>query len=99
MAVLVVLTLVVGGGNLWASWDYVHAYTAGQDRLQAAQQQQGAAIEHKLCTTLNRLAALQPPPGNAAANPSRAYEQGEHAILSQLGPDVGCPPAAAKGGR
>ena len=47
-------------------------------------------LEQRLCTTLSRLAALQPPPGSPADNPSRAYLQGEHTVLAQLGPDVGC---------
>lgn len=57
---------------------------------QAAQQQQGQLVERKLCTTLGRLAVLQPPAGDPASNPSRAYLQGLHSTLSELGPDLGC---------
>lgn len=64
--------------------------TAAQHAEQVAQQRQGAAIEAKLCTSLARLAALKPPPGDPAANPSRAFEDEQHAVLAQLGPDVGC---------
>lgn len=64
----------------------VHYYSASQ----AAERRQGAVIEAKLCTTLGRLAALSPPPGSPAVNPSRAYEQSLHAVLAQLGPDIGC---------
>ena len=56
----------------------------------AAQQQAGQLVERKLCATLGKLAVLKPPPGNPAANPSRAYEQELHATLDQLGPDLGC---------
>ena len=61
-----------------------------QAASQAAQQRQGELVERKLCTTLDRLTRLQPPPGNPAANPSRAFDQKLHATLGQLGPDLGC---------
>lgn len=104
-----VLMFLASFANLAASWDEVHGYEAGQARLQASQQRQASAeqaaqrrqgvlIEQRLCTSLNRLAALSPPPGSPADNPSRAYEQDQHAILAELGPDVGCPPAPGKGG-
>lgn len=80
---LLALTLAMGAGNLWASWDEVHA-------SQAAQQRQGRVVEQKLCTTFGKLAANKPPPGNPAANPSRAYDQNNHAILDELGTDLGC---------
>jgi hypothetical protein len=57
---------------------------------QAAQQRQGQQVLAKLCATLDRLAALKPPSGSAASNPSRAYEQQLHATLAQLSPDIGC---------
>lgn len=87
---LLVLTLIVGGGNLWASYAQVQADKAAQHREQVAAQRAGALIEQRLCTTLRRLAADQPPAGSAAQNPSRAYEQSLHATLAQLGPDIGC---------
>ncbi len=81
---LLALTLIVGGGNLWASWDEVHAN-------QAAQQRAGQLLEEKLCATFGKLAALQPPAGNPATNPSRAYLQGQHDTLDEIGTDLGCP--------
>lgn len=57
---------------------------------QQAQQRQGRLVEHSICTTLGKLAALKPPAGNPATNPSRAYEDSLHATLDQLGPDLGC---------
>jgi hypothetical protein len=84
MGGLVALTLVVGGGNLWASYAQVQADKAQQQRA-------AEAVERKLCTTFAGLSARQPPPGNPKTNPSRAYEQWQHGVLVQLGTDVGCP--------
>lgn len=61
-----------------------------QGVTRAAQQRQGKLLERKLCTTFGRLAAEKPPPGNPQANPSRAYLQGQHAILAEVFPDLGC---------
>ncbi len=77
---LLALTLIMGAGNLWASWDEVHA----------SQQRQEQAVQEKLCTTFVALAALKPPPGPAAQYPGRGYEQSLHATLDQLGADYGC---------
>lgn len=91
---------------LWNSYE-VNANAAAQRSQQAAQLQQaaaeqaaqqraGAEIVGKLCTSLEPLtglARLKPPAGDAATNPSRAYEQQQYAILAplaQLGPDLGC---------
>ncbi len=81
--VLALLSLAVGGFSILFSVSYYH-------REAAAQQRQGAALEAKLCTSLDRLAGLQPPPGPATANPSRAYLLQQHQVLAELGPDVGC---------
>ena len=59
---LLALTLIMGAGNLWASWDEVHS-------SQAAQQRQGQAVEAKLCSTFGGLAALKPPAGDPRRNP------------------------------
>lgn len=85
LVVLGVLPLVLSALTLWGAAEYYH-------REQASQRAQGAQLEQRLCTTLGRLAALEPPPGSPAGNPSRAYLQQEHAVLAELGPDVGCRP-------
>lgn len=101
IVVLFLIAALSGVGNLFWTAHEVHSAAAAQQREQAmqqreaaavlaAQQRQGAALEQRLCTTLGRLTALKPPPGNPAANPSRAFDQQQHAVLAQLGPDVGC---------
>jgi hypothetical protein len=57
---------------------------------QAAQQRAGAVLEQKLCTTFGKLAALKPPAGDPATNPSRAFDDNLHATLDELGTDLGC---------
>ena len=80
---LAALSLLLSGAALLGAIRYYHVE-------QAAQQRQGAVFERRLCETLAEQAANEPPPGSAPVNPSRAWEQREHAILAQLGPDVGC---------
>jgi len=74
-----------------------HAVHGSQAAIQASyvseQQAQKRAAQTEfraLCTTFTKLAALQPPAGNPATNPSRAYLQGQHDTLDQLGTDLGC---------
>lgn len=80
---LLVLTLITGGANLWATFEVVHSNAA-------AQQRQGQIVEQKICSSFARLARLQPPAGNPRTNPSRAYLQEQHAALDELGADLGC---------
>lgn len=87
LLILVVLTAV---GNLWATHDEIGSANAQAAAQHVAARRAGEAVEQKLCHTLDALRALQPPPGSAAANPSRAYEQGLHQVLDRLGPDLGC---------
>lgn len=91
---LFVLTLALAAADLLYSVHYADALQASQQRQaaqqRAAQRAQGAAFERRLCTTLGRLAALQPPTGSSARDSSRAYLRSQHAVLAELGPDVGC---------
>ena len=101
--VLVALILGLSGANLlWTAHEVASATAAqraqaaaqqrAQRAAQAAAQRAGEAVGRKLCTSLEKLAALTPPAGSATANPSRAYEQAQHATLAELGPDIGCKP-------
>jgi|SRR5579859_1697158 len=102
IALMLLLVILVGAGNLWATYtinsktqsQFVSQQTS-QDKLaaqeKAAQRAQSEAVEHKLCTTLGRLASLHPPAGDPSANPSRAYDKALHDVLASLGPDIGCP--------
>ena len=103
---LLILVLIVGGGNLWATFEVnsaslaaEHRQAAAAQRLaareQAAQQRQGRMIVEKLCTGFGKLAALKPPAGANQANPSRLFELHQHNILDSLGSDIGC---SKKGG-
>lgn len=91
---LFVLAAVLGGASLLWTAHEVHAsqaaIQAAQHREQVIQQQAGAVLGRKLCITFGKLAALKPPPGSAARNPSRAYLQDQHDTLVQLGTDLGC---------
>jgi hypothetical protein len=88
--VLLALLLLVGGGNLWATYAQVHDYKAEQAREQAVQARQGAHVLHLLCASFGELASDTPPAGNPAQNPSRAFDQKQHVILVSLGTDLGC---------
>jgi hypothetical protein len=96
IAFFLLMVLLVGAGNLWATYSQFHSFKtqlAQQQAKQSAEQKAASkALSTKLCLTLGRLAALQPPAGNAQSNPSRAFDQEQHAILVQLGPDLGCKP-------
>jgi hypothetical protein len=98
---LLVLVLLVGGGNLWATHDQVAASAAqqkqNQDRQaalarqeQAAQRKAGLLIEAAICTDMGTMAKIPPPAGAASSNPSRAYEQDEHRAWAGLYSGLGC---------
>jgi type II secretory pathway pseudopilin PulG len=95
VVLFLIAALSSGSGWFWQAHE-TRAAVAAEQREQAAQRQQGAAIEDKLCKSLAPLASLatlQPPAGNPSDNPSRAYEQelsARLAPLAQLGPDIGC---------
>lgn len=96
VAVLVLVAIVLGGLNLLWTAHEVRADNAAQQRQEQQEQQEqqraGALLEQKLCTTFGKLAANKPPAGNPATNPSRRYDQNNHAILDELGADLGCRP-------
>jgi hypothetical protein len=87
---LFALAALSGAGNLLWTAHEVNAAAAAQRQEQAAQQQAAGVVQEKLCTTLRKLSALEPPPGNTLTNPSRGFDQDLHATLNELGPDLGC---------
>lgn len=100
IALVALVTAISGSSLLWsarqqqgyeASLHHQHVLAVrARAREQAVQDHAGEVIEQKLCQTFGRLAALKPPPGNPGTNPSRAFEQAQHAILVGVGPDIGC---------
>jgi type II secretory pathway pseudopilin PulG len=94
VAVLFVISAAIGLAAYIAAVNYYHRSQAAEQhqaqQQQAAQRAASAAFERKLCTSLNALAALSPPPGSPGDNPSRAYLLQQHHVLAELGPDVGC---------
>lgn len=94
LAGLAVLGLLLGVTGILFTVVYVNIthseIVASARAAQAAQQRQGEQLEAKLCASLARQAELKPPGGPPADNPSRAYLQQQHAVLAELGPDIGC---------
>jgi hypothetical protein len=97
---LLVLVLLVGAGNLWATNQYVSDYKqsqaqqeakqqAAQDAQVALQKKQGLEIEQKLCLSFGRLSSLNPPSGSPS-DKSRQYLEKQHDVLVSLGTDIGC---------
>lgn len=90
--ILVAIVIGLSGSELLWNVHQQRAFEQAQLAAQAAARRAEQLAEHKLCLTLDGLAALTPPPGNPAANPARAYDQQLHATLAQLAPDIGCGP-------
>ena len=94
LVVLFVLSVALAAANLfWTAHEAMAsqaAVQAAQVREQAAQQHADAVLSRKLCATFGKLAALDPPPG-------QAYEQSLRAVLGELGPDLRCAPRAGSG--
>lgn len=83
--------MVAAGAALTLAMALGWSYTTYAIRTsQAAQEKVGQAVNIKICHTLQLLASDQPPAGNPANNPSRAYLQRLHADLAQLAGDLGC---------
>ena len=95
LPVLLVLVFLVGGGNLLASWQQVQSFKDQLRQQQLAQQKAAAKEIGELCATFGKVAELKPPAGNPQTNPSRAFDQEEHADLAGVVPDLGCDARAA----
>lgn len=102
IVLLLILVLLVGAGNLWATFDQNQATKsqfAAQNQStqhkfadqQAAQQKIAQAEVQALCKDIGTMAAIQPPSGSPQSNPSRAYEQAEHNAWTGLFTSIRCP--------
>jgi hypothetical protein len=74
--------------NFLFTASYVNHSQSAARAQQAAGQRAGAAIIAKVCTGFGELAAQKPPAGNPKTNPSRAFDQGQHAVLVGIGQDL-----------
>jgi hypothetical protein len=90
IGILLALVFLVGGGNLWASWDEVHTFKQQLHAQRVAEQKAAAKEVRELCATFGKVAELKPPAGNPKDNPSRAFDQKMHADLSGVVPDLKC---------
>lgn len=63
-------------------------HSVGVQRQQ--ERAQGIQELRAICHTLDSLASLKPPAGDAKQHASRAYEQRFHDTIIQLRPDLGC---------
>jgi hypothetical protein len=93
---MIALTLVVimSGGTLISQQIQQNSFqaTIARNHAKNVQQQeaQAAAIEAKLCAIFEPIASLKAPPGSAADNPSRAFEQMLEVRLAQVAPALEC---------
>lgn len=86
-AAILAAVLLNGAFCYWFVQSNVTALTAQR----AAFRLHDAHVEAKLCSTFGSLYADQPPAGDPATNPSRAYLQELHTRLGEVLPDLGCP--------
>jgi uncharacterized protein HemX len=91
IALLLLLVLVVGAGNLLATYEQNQSTQHKFADQQSAQQKIAQAEVQALCRDLGTMAALKPPSGSAVSNPSRAYEQAEHNAWAGLFTSIRCP--------
>jgi hypothetical protein len=82
--------LLNAGYTTWAVSQGKHAVQQQARKQEISQAKQGVVLGARLCLTFGKLAALTPPPGSAAKNPSRVYLQEQHDTLTELGRDLGC---------
>ena len=83
---VVVLFLISVAISAFAVWWVSYEVS----RNNAEQRREGQVFEQKLCATFRPAAALVPPAGNPARNPSRAYLQGEHLVWTGVLADLKC---------
>lgn len=90
IAGLLILVVLIGAGNLWASYAIAQNTNAKFEAAQATAEKAGAKEVQALCADLSTMAAIQPPAGSPVANPSRAYEQAEHRAWVGLATSIRC---------
>lgn len=90
-AFIIALVLLMGAANLWASWQFNKNAQEANAKTQQKQEELANRELQRLCHDVGTMAAIPPPAGSAAANPSRAYEQAEHRAWMGLQNDIGCP--------
>lgn len=91
IVLLLILVLIVGAGNLWATFDQNQSTQQKFADQQAAQQKIAQEEVQALCKDIGTMAAIQPPSGSPQSNPSRAYEQAEHNAWTGLFTSIRCP--------
>lgn len=96
ISALLVLLILVGLGNLWATYNAIGNFKTAQEQEHSsqvrAQQQASRVVEGKLCNTFHKLGAVKPPAGDPMKDPHLAFDMNLHSTLVELGADVGCPP-------
>lgn len=88
---LFLIAFLIAGSSLLLTSVEIRRYNAKLAAEQAAQEKAGEQEIRALCTDLGTMARIPPPPGPAAANPSRAYEQSEHRAWQGLYSSIRCP--------
>jgi hypothetical protein len=92
--------LLLGGYFTWSTGSTNAQLVATNQRLaatnvklreeQAAAQKGGLLIEKAICLDMGTMAAIPPPAGAGASNPSRAYERAEHRAWQGLFDGLRC---------
>lgn len=86
----IIVVLLNGGFSVLITKVIQDQAAAAQAQVQAQERRQGIREVRAICTGFDTLAALKPPRGNPKKNPSRAYLQGQHAALDEIGAGLGC---------
>lgn len=81
------LVLLVGAGNLAATFIQNSSTKNQFQQAQVTAQKAGKAVEQKICSSFEKVAALKPP-GDAGA--SAEFERSLHQILSGIPADIQC---------
>jgi hypothetical protein len=86
---LLVLTLVMGAANLYASYKFNQNSNVNNTALVQKQDHLRSDLESKICSVFGRISDLVPPSGDVASA-GRIYEQRLQAYLSGVPDVLGC---------